>query len=192
VYDIQIDYSHPTNDTPEDNGLYDDNLEAYKPDITEISIQQILDRIHCYFKHSYDLGFKLTPSEQNEIQKYVQQNTICKYLHENNDPSNCPIYKAMKDNYQFTEDNLTHFNQWKHFANDQQKPICMHSDQCMVLIRFNNGGNELKDKCHMAIFQHPINNKQSVEVCFQEYSEIKTVCFFIRSGFSQLLKEGVF
>ena len=38
-------------------------------DAKEINTQQILDKIHCYYRHSYDLGFRVKKSKLLSIQK---------------------------------------------------------------------------------------------------------------------------
>eukprot|EP01083_Nonionella_stella_P150592 479963_1 len=63
TYNINID--NPSTDHIEDA-------------IHEISIQQILDRIHSHYCHSYDIGFKFTSKERDKIK-------MCAYPDDEND-----------------------------------------------------------------------------------------------------------
>merc|ERR1711890_204252 len=44
----------------------------------------------------------------------------CEYLHKlkTKNPLKCPIYFAMKQQYQFNEQNLKHLNEFNHFHNE--------------------------------------------------------------------------
>eukprot|EP01084_Bolivina_argentea_P003581 6736_1 len=44
-----------------------DELRLYKCD--DVCTIQILDKIHCYYKHTYDIGYRLTLKERNYIYK---------------------------------------------------------------------------------------------------------------------------
>eukprot|EP01084_Bolivina_argentea_P300037 517252_1 len=47
--------------------------QMYFGNCKDISSQQLLDRIHCYFFHTFDIGYKLTKKEINE--KIINKNT---------------------------------------------------------------------------------------------------------------------
>eukprot|EP01084_Bolivina_argentea_P017723 33069_1 len=76
-------------------------------------------------------------------------------------PLRCPIYLAMKEKYQFSEQNLYHLMEFTHF-NDMynEKPECKYNDDCHSFKRLEVGGNDLKDRCHMALYLHPPRRRQ--------------------------------
>eukprot|EP01084_Bolivina_argentea_P185913 320520_1 len=76
---------------------------------------------------------------QNKVEHFVNRNSItCKYMlndvkndvdehkkHDNKlyEPLNCPVYKSMKIDYKFTENNLNHLNEFVHFTDEfHEKP----------------------------------------------------------------------
>ena len=72
--------------------------------------------------------------------------------------SNCPIYRSMKNQYQYNKQNLNHLRKYHHFQNEiQEKPRCKYGDECKTYIRCESGQDEnrIDDQCHMAIFRHP-------------------------------------
>eukprot|EP01084_Bolivina_argentea_P184388 318016_1 len=72
------------------------------------------------------------------------------------DPLQCPIYYAMKQNYDFTQDNLDHLNKYRHFKDEfLDKPACRHKDVCKAYKRLELGGNKMTDLCHLKLYQHP-------------------------------------
>eukprot|EP01084_Bolivina_argentea_P159941 278570_1 len=75
IYNINTDQMNNLNDT-----------------YHQISIQQILDRVHCTFFHSYDIGFKFTLKEKEVINQCITKDTAQQHIldeidekHENND-----------------------------------------------------------------------------------------------------------
>eukprot|EP01084_Bolivina_argentea_P216131 367194_1 len=97
------------------------------------------------------------------------QNTqiTCKHLEltQNNDPLNCPIYAAMKNEYKFTEQHLNHILEFTHFQNDfKEKPECKYKQKCRSFVRMRNGGNRLDDRCHMLLYRHPPRNDRQIKL----------------------------
>eukprot|EP01084_Bolivina_argentea_P229073 386710_1 len=60
--------------------------------------QQLIDRIHCYYFHTFDIGFKLPMNEVNEINEEIKQND-CDYFSFNIDKLYRSI-QAKKSRYQ--------------------------------------------------------------------------------------------
>eukprot|EP01084_Bolivina_argentea_P030636 56720_1 len=72
------------------------------------------------------------------------------------DPSNCEIYRCMKNLYVWSEENLRHLHQHCHFEDEySQKPKCKYSDKCNTYQRLCNGGSRLDDRCHGYLYRHP-------------------------------------
>eukprot|EP01083_Nonionella_stella_P297574 1010443_1 len=73
-----------------------------------------------------------------------------------NDVMKCSVYRAMKERYEYSLQNLYHMEQYAHFPDEYAaKPVCKYEDDCKAHTRLENGGNALKDKCHMKIYRHP-------------------------------------
>eukprot|EP01084_Bolivina_argentea_P105311 188546_1 len=49
----------------QDSAVY--KLYFYQIDVNDITIQQIMDSIHCYYLHSLDIGYKLTKKDKQQI-----------------------------------------------------------------------------------------------------------------------------
>eukprot|EP01084_Bolivina_argentea_P046537 85711_1 len=63
----------------------DKQMQQYNLDVNEIAIQQIFDKIHCYYAHCYDTRYRLSVAEQQQLTipttddlKYKQE--LCKIL----------------------------------------------------------------------------------------------------------------
>eukprot|EP01084_Bolivina_argentea_P282503 483585_1 len=73
----------------------------------------------------------------------------------------CPIYKAMKIKYNYTEDNLNHLLEYTHFKDEvTEKQPCKYFEKCNAFIRLENGENRLDDRCHVQLYRHPPRNRQ--------------------------------
>eukprot|EP01084_Bolivina_argentea_P115446 205289_1 len=104
--------------------------------------------------------------------KIINDGITCEYIKNNNEfksnddefnPIKCPIYKAMKIGYSFTEKNLNHLVKYTHFRDEyNEKPVCKYNIKCKAFIRLENGGNRLDDKCHIKIYRHPPRNNRQV------------------------------
>eukprot|EP01084_Bolivina_argentea_P158825 276659_1 len=70
----------------------------------------------------------------------------------------CNIYSNMLQNnkYAININNYNHMNQYYH----GEKKTCKFGTRCDAFMRLENGGNELIDKCHLILFDHPPRNKQ--------------------------------
>ena len=62
----------------------------------------------------------------------------------------CPIFSEMRDQRLFTENRLDHIRDFKH-----PTTACDVGDGCAAFKRLLNGGNVLKDRCHVALYRHP-------------------------------------
>ena len=62
----------------------------------------------------------------------------------------CPIYAKMRYQDLFTEHDLNHLYDYVHDTVD-----CKYGDECYAFIRVAEGGNHLKDRCHVMIYKHP-------------------------------------
>ena len=62
----------------------------------------------------------------------------------------------MKIDYDWTQENLDHLNNFNHFVDDfRLKPECKYNDECKAYIRTDKGENRLDDECHMKLYRHP-------------------------------------
>eukprot|EP01084_Bolivina_argentea_P307977 532415_1 len=76
-------------------------------------------------------------------------------------PINCPIYKQMIKDYDFTKECLAHLYEFEHFKDDYfNKIACRYGEKCRQYIRMENGENRLIDKCHMKLYRHPPRQRQ--------------------------------
>ena len=97
--------------------------------------------------------------------KVSAQGINCPHMIKSNtsDPLKCPIYFAMKQQYQFNQENIDHLYDFNHFQNEyEQKPECKYNDECKAYIRAEQGTdqNRIDDKSHMAIYRHPPRARQ--------------------------------
>eukprot|EP01083_Nonionella_stella_P208058 755297_1 len=91
--------------------------------------------------------------------KVHQSNNVCERIQSKNntsiDPLQCPIYKSMQINYDFSEDNLLHLYQFDHFKDEYaDKTTCKYGQDCKAFVRLENGGYKLDDRCHVKLFRH--------------------------------------
>eukprot|EP01084_Bolivina_argentea_P047126 86821_1 len=111
--------------------------------------------------------------------KVTNNDITCKYItmHQKNISSNdndekkivdhlqCPIYKAMKIDYDFSEDNLNHLHEFSHFRDEYvDKVRCRHGQTCRAFIRLRDGGNRLDDRCHVKLYNHPPRTRRQLEL----------------------------
>eukprot|EP01084_Bolivina_argentea_P152500 266023_1 len=86
----------------------------------------------------------------------------CEYMNAKttDNPLKCPVYYAMKQKYEFTQENLQHLVQHSHFVNSyEDKPECKYGEDCTSYIRSEQGQNRLDDNCHMQIYRHPARTR---------------------------------
>eukprot|EP01084_Bolivina_argentea_P264193 447432_1 len=73
----------------------------------------------------------------------------------------CPIYKAVKIKYNYSEDNLKHLIEHNHFKDEfVEKQPCRYYEKCKATVRLENGENRLDDRCHVQLYRHPPRNRQ--------------------------------
>eukprot|EP01084_Bolivina_argentea_P096781 173987_1 len=139
-------YSTPTHSDEHlyENGMYVDSNQPIpfynEGDIIELQIQ-----VEAYHEHNI-LDTKIT----------------CKHMKakESINPMDCPVYYAMKRNYQWSQENLNHLNQELHFKQEyMEKPECKYQDECKHYKRLEQGGNKLNDLCHVKLYRHPPRNR---------------------------------
>eukprot|EP01083_Nonionella_stella_P224870 800036_1 len=68
-----------------------------------------------------------------------------------NNKNLCDIYAKMRYQDIFTEQYLIHLYDYQH----PDTTDCKYGDECYAYKRLEAGGNELSDRCHIAIFKHP-------------------------------------
>ena len=74
---------------------------------------------------------------------------------------NCEIFKKMRDEYAFTEENYEHCKEYSH---EKCRTIkCRYWNECRAYKRLVDGGYELKDLCHVKVFIHPVRVRESLE-----------------------------
>eukprot|EP01084_Bolivina_argentea_P014020 26232_1 len=74
----------------------------------------------------------------------------------------CPIYAKMRYQDICTEQYLNHLYEYDHFKNEfVDNTKCKFGDQCYAYKRLSEGGNELKDRCHVQIYRHPPRYRKS-------------------------------
>eukprot|EP01084_Bolivina_argentea_P121328 214996_1 len=100
--------------------------------------------------HAIDNNYITCKYLKDRLEELSEYNASC-----NIDPMQCPIYKSMKCDYQFTENNLHHLLQFEHFKTSESKPSCKYGKDCNSFIRLQNNENRLDDKCHIQIYRHP-------------------------------------
>eukprot|EP01084_Bolivina_argentea_P029093 54009_1 len=102
--------------------------------------------------------------EPHHIHKPKVNDIISNYTCENmqklksDDALHCPIYYSMKEEQEYTEENLNHVNEFTHFTDAySEKPECKFGDECKSLKQLENTNVviELNDKCHLKLFRHP-------------------------------------
>eukprot|EP01084_Bolivina_argentea_P111191 198474_1 len=117
--------------------------------ITKYDTTQIINK-------GIKLQFRIARHYETE-QKII----TCEHMikHNTRDPIKCPIYKSMlvsNASKSKLAENLDHLNTFAHFTNEYvQKPKCDHFSKCEAYIRYGKGKDELKDKCHLKLYQHP-------------------------------------
>ena len=73
----------------------------------------------------------------------------------------CEIFKAMKENCEFSQENYDHCEEFLHPKSRIVK--CRYWDKCKAFKRLAAGGFRLADRCHMQVFRHPIRNRSNAE-----------------------------
>eukprot|EP01084_Bolivina_argentea_P015007 28067_1 len=126
-------------------------------------------------KDIVEKGLKLfITNDYRDFHKIYDMTITCQYLQTNDDekksndeheinPPKCPIYIAMKEHYNYNENNLTHLYEFTHFHDEyNEKPICKYAQKCKSFIRLQNGDNRLDDRCHIKLYRHPPRNNRQI------------------------------
>eukprot|EP00484_Ammonia_sp_Unknown_P004364 CAMPEP_0197080152 /NCGR_PEP_ID=MMETSP1384-20130603/213986_1 /TAXON_ID=29189 /ORGANISM="Ammonia sp." /LENGTH=472 /DNA_ID=CAMNT_0042519033 /DNA_START=18 /DNA_END=1436 /DNA_ORIENTATION=- len=96
--------------------------------------------------------------------KVRHKQITCKHMRDRNtlDPLQCPVYYAMKQEYQCTQENMYHLHEFVHFKDEvREKPVCKYKDECKVYTRMEQqGGSRMEDECHMKLYRHPPRSRQ--------------------------------
>eukprot|EP01084_Bolivina_argentea_P270692 460345_1 len=103
-------------------------------------------------------GLNVQVNMKKFIHKITANNISCQYMIDNKtiNPMGCLIYVKMKDQYEYTEDNLNHLNEFIHHKDEyMDKTECKFSDECKAYKRLEEGDNKLEDLCHIKLFKHP-------------------------------------
>eukprot|EP01084_Bolivina_argentea_P258427 435671_1 len=117
------------------------NLTDYaKSDVIELGMHLLID-IDIY-KHN------ITSFHAN----------VCDEMKTNNDL--CRIYAKMRYQNIFSEQYLSHLYEYKHFNQTE----CKYGDECYAYKRLIETGNDLKDRCHIMIYNHPPRGRQKQEL----------------------------
>eukprot|EP01083_Nonionella_stella_P172758 593862_1 len=139
------------------------------------TIQDLLDQIiqvSQRFDRPKTNGLRLRLHVTNIYQhRPTNQSITCPHLKPDSDDEKhvnvmqCPIYHAMFKQYSFTADNLKHLVEFDHFVNERDgKPVCRYNQNCKAYVRMENGGNALKDECHLKLFQHPPRGDRQIKM----------------------------
>eukprot|EP01084_Bolivina_argentea_P260387 439709_1 len=126
--------------------------------VTDYSINDIVTKgIYVELKNMVELKVtnnRITCSDMVNDEKKDAEN-----------PLKCNIYKQMLHNKIFTEVGLLHLNQFCHFVDEyKSKPKCKHGQQCKSFLRLEKGGNELNDRCHVKLYNHPPRRRHQVQM----------------------------
>ena len=77
---------------------------------------------------------------KNNNKDYIFENNECK------DGFNCPIYKKVKNSYEYTEYNYKHLKEKNHFGFDySNKPLCRYKSDCKAFTRVSRINENPKD-----------------------------------------------
>eukprot|EP01083_Nonionella_stella_P086513 240394_1 len=90
--------------------------------------------------------------------KVKDVNITCTHMikAKSDNPLKCPIYCAVKQEYQFNKANYHHLRDHYHLKNEfKDKPQCRYSSECEAYIRQQKGGDRIDDQCHMMTYRHP-------------------------------------
>ena len=82
----------------------------------------------------------------------------------NDHDGSCEIFKSMKDDYKFTDENFKHCEEFLH--SKMRTIACKYGQECRSFQRLVAGGYRLDDLCHMKIFIHPARNRQDEDQMF--------------------------
>eukprot|EP01084_Bolivina_argentea_P264558 448154_1 len=121
-------------------------------------IESIRNRAITYYDKTEFIDGLNVSVKVEYVHKVHNISINCEYMKKNNtnNPLHCAIYYAMKEQYEYSQDNLNHILSYNHFANEYlEKPQCKYGQDCKAYIRSENGQNRLNDTCHMKIYRHP-------------------------------------
>eukprot|EP01084_Bolivina_argentea_P115816 205886_1 len=102
-------------------------------------------------------GFQLECSPQPYQQNVLSPVTCPHLLSSNNKQNvlNCPIYKVMKEEYLWNEENFNHLDEHMHFEDKGSQPECKYASNCKSYKKMIIGQLNLSDRCHCKIYRHP-------------------------------------
>eukprot|EP01084_Bolivina_argentea_P240468 403982_1 len=83
----------------------------------------------------------------------ILNDSICKDV--KNGKCLCTIYNQVAYDNIYTEKHLDHLCEYTHIYTE-----CKFGDQCDAFKRLQQGGNSLKDRCHVTLFTHPPRNRK--------------------------------
>eukprot|EP01083_Nonionella_stella_P129074 391387_1 len=112
----------------------------------------------------------LTVSIINEYEHNIASPSItrCAYVKNGQSPTVCPIYSSLKDatdEKDMSELQLNHLYESSHFGDEfNEKPRCLQGNECKSFRNLENGGNALKDRCHVKIFRHPPRSSRQIKL----------------------------
>eukprot|EP01084_Bolivina_argentea_P273425 465754_1 len=112
-------------------------------------------------------GFQIRVCLMKYNHKIINNEITCKFMQNQkiNAEVQCPIYGKMKKQYEYSEEHLTHLNEYSHFHDEfSQKPECKYNEKCYAFIRLANGGNRVDDRCHIKLYRHP-PRRRNIELC---------------------------
>eukprot|EP01084_Bolivina_argentea_P270694 460347_1 len=100
------------------------NIETlYNKSITAYSKERIIEN---------GLNVKVETHYEHRI---FAESITCKYMKQENtsNPIICPIYKCMKEQYEYDQQNLNHLREFSHFIDPfNEKPICKYSEMQII------------------------------------------------------------
>eukprot|EP01084_Bolivina_argentea_P044961 82753_1 len=104
----------------------------------------------------HGLTLEIKPKQKHIV---IGNVITCPYMLQSTDMYNvfsCPVYKAMKGEYEFTESTLLHLKKYNHYQDEySQKPDCRYHENCYAYKRLELGGNRFNDQCHVKMYKHP-------------------------------------
>eukprot|EP01084_Bolivina_argentea_P308943 534329_1 len=132
--------------------------------ITDIlmNAETINTPITAWNKETINTGYLDLDLQIHYVHKIESVNITCDYMKnvDSTDPLKCPIYCKMATSYEWNEINLKHMTEFEHFKCEfSEKKECKFSDECYAYKRLEEGGNDVKDLCHLKIFRHPPRNR---------------------------------
>lgn len=101
------------------------------------------------------ITLEIAPKREHKV---AGKKITCEYMVESNEynPSICPIFRSIREEYDYTEENLLHLKAYNHYKDEYaQKPDCRYAEKCYAYKRLEAGGNGFDDQIHMIMYKHP-------------------------------------